>query len=86
LREPVGEDARASEKFAVEKYNIHATMQLKNISINFNLLYYFSLTAPVADMPFFVISLSENRHPTNPAIELAHPGCYRKGCAAPQTG
>jgi hypothetical protein len=33
----------------------------------------------VADVPIFVIFLSEKCHPVNLAIELTHPKCYRKG-------
>jgi hypothetical protein len=33
----------------------------------------------VADVPIFVIFLAEKCHPANPAIELTHPRCYRKG-------
>jgi hypothetical protein len=39
--------------------------------------------AHAADMPIFVIFLSEKCHPANPAIELTHSRCYRKGYFEP---
>jgi len=82
LREPVGEDARASEKFAFLN-TISMPKCGKKYLMNIQPVILLPPTALEADVPLFVIFLSEKCQPATPAIELAYPRCYRKGCSEP---
>jgi hypothetical protein len=83
LRETVGEDARTSEKFAFLEIQYPCHNAVKKHLLNIQQVVLLRPNSSRSHCADFCHFLPEKCQRANPAIELTHPRCYRKGRSEP---